>query len=148
METDGSDFAIRRQKPSEQLHLRTSTGLPPIESSTLLNLGDVGQRYLHYALTTGCNLCMLQWKTGLCLHALVFSCCFLARRGFSRKLHEMVKQQKETEAGSAVDVRAKKRKEKVELKNWKQLTPAQLSKLTPMQRSRYMMVCYDTVDYI
>lgn len=95
-------------------------------------------------------LCMLQWKTELWahLHALVFSCCFLACRGFSRKLHEMVKQQKETEAGSAEDVRAKKRKEKVELKNWKQLTPAQLSKLTPMQRSRYMMVCYNTVDYI
>ena len=97
------------------------------------------------------------------LLAAIYACCngrlalspcisflllFLARRGFSRKLHEMVKQQKETEAGSAVDVRAKKRKEKVELKNWKQLTPAQLSKLTPMQRSRYMMVCYDTVDYI
>ena len=46
METDDSDVAIRRQKPSEKLNLHTSTGLPPIDSSTLVNLADVGQRYL------------------------------------------------------------------------------------------------------
>ncbi|XP_011404671.2 PREDICTED: protein LKAAEAR1-like [Amphimedon queenslandica] len=103
METDGSDVAIRRQKPSEKLNLHTSTGLPPIDSSTLISLADVGQR------------------------------------GFSRKLHEMVRQQKEMESCSNGETRGRKRREKVELKNWKQMTPAELSKLTPMQKSRYMM---------
>ena len=60
-------------------------------------------------------------------------------RGFSRKLHEMVKQQKEIESTQSQMVR----KEKRELKNWKQLTPAQLSKLTRMQQSRYMCVSYN-----
>jgi len=34
------------------------------------------------------------------------------------------------------------RKEKSELKNWKQLTDRQLSKLTPIERSRYMAVSH------
>ena len=36
------------------------------------------------------------------------------------------------------------RKEKSELRNWKQLTDRQLSKLTPIERSRYMAVSYST----
>ena len=40
------------------------------------------------------------------------------------------------------------RKEKSELRNWKQLTDRQLSKLTPIERSRYMAVSHSTRYFI
>ena len=60
-------------------------------------------------------------------------------RGFSRKLHEMVKQHKEIEDSQKI-VSDPQKKEKFEPKNWSQLTERQLLKLNPVQKSKYMMV--------
>ena len=61
------------------------------------------------------------------------------RRGFSRKLHEMVKQHKEIEDNQKI-VSDPQKKEKFQPKNWTQLTERQLLKLNPVQKSKYMMV--------
>ena len=74
-----------------------------------------------------------------------FSLLFLYR-GFSRKLNDLVKlhqkQHKEEAAGTRTR-RAAASKEKFEPKNWKALTAQQLSKMTAMERSRYLVVCYN-----
>jgi ribosome-binding ATPase YchF (GTP1/OBG family) len=58
----------------------------------------------------------------------------VSQRGFSRKLHQLVKQQIELEKTQL----PLQRRERYEVKNWKQLTAATLSKMTPIERSRYM----------
>ena len=71
-------------------------------------------------------------------------CClsFLLCRGFSRRLNDLVKQHQDEHEEEAAGTRRRRAasKEKFEPKNWKKLTAQQLSKMTPMERSRYLVV--------
>ena len=69
-------------------------------------------------------------------------CAFSLCRGFSRKLNDLVKLHQDQHEEETAGARRKKAasKEKFEPKNWKALTAHQLSKMTPMERSRYLVV--------
>ena len=67
-----------------------------------------------------------------------------SNRGFTKKLQDMMKQRSVMEGRGGDKGKDGGRKEKSELRNWKQLTDRQLSKLTPIERSRYMAVSYST----
>lgn len=133
---------LRRQQATGRINQSISNTLPPIESSTLLQFADVGQRQGKKLNFTKIK----QFLFVLCVPSLPLSFTFSSYRGFSRKLHEMVKQQKlktddyPTARGGVSKLKVSSPRQKFELKNWKQYTPAQMNKMTLMERSRYMMV--------